>query len=316
MTMAYRARRQERAQLRPQYIANRRCSRRMRPRSITAVTRISGTGIVPKHANGRFSDVTSFSETSMPLGKKFFTGRSELTRVQRRVAADTEFAPASRMHALRHPTNAHEAGARRVPDGGPREAVPSNRAPRRFILATGFELASRAATRCVIFADLAFTNFPVAVLSWLMTQFFVGCAAYAEAMYPSAGYVSGNDASHRYGPADNERAEADHVSPSPQLAPDLKELSGFAIEAGARRSPARPIQTGPVTTGSGENGNIVWLNVTRKTPSRRFVSTALLVTTWLSKRRRSAPHRPVTVELRNYDRRTPRGAATPRYGTE
>ena len=250
----------------------------------------------------------------MPLGKKFFTGRSELTRLERCEADDTESAPASRVHAFRLPTR--KAGTPQAPDGEPRAFVPSNRAPRRFIVATGFALISRAATRCAIFADLAFTNLPVAVLSWIMTQFFVGCAAYAEAMYPSAGYVSSNDTLRRHGATENERTEGDHLSLSPQLAPDLRELSGFAIDTEARQFPAPSIQAGPVTTGSGENGNIVWLNVTQKTPSRRLVSTALLVTTWLSRRRQSAPNRSVTVELRNYDRRTLRGAAMPRYGME
>jgi hypothetical protein len=316
MTTVCRVRRPETKLLRAQYGANRRCSRRMRPRSITAVTRISRNGIVPKHANGKFSHATLFWEISMRLGKKFFAGRSELTDVERSVTADTESAPASRVHALRPPTNTREAGVRQRPGSGPRESVPSNGTPRRFVLATGFELISKAATRCAIFADLAFTNFPVAALSWVMTQFFAGCAAYAEAMYPSAGYVSSNDTFHPHGSTESERTGSDHVGLSPQLAPDLKELSGFAIDSEARQSAAPPIQAGPVTTESGGNGNIIWLNMTRKTPSRRLVSTALLVTSWLSRRRRSAPDRAVTVELRNYDRRTPRGAAMPRYGTE
>lgn len=238
----------------------------------------------------------------MPLRKKFFANR-ELPRVERSATADAESVPASRVHVLRLPTNT-------------REAVPSDAIPRRFVLTTGFELISKAATRCAIFADLAFTNFPVAALSWVMTQFFAGCAAYAEAMYPSAGYVSSNDTLHRCGSTESERLDGNRVGLSPQLAPDLKELPGYAIEAEARQSAVRSIQAGSVTTQSGGNGNIVWLNVTQKTPSRRLVSTALLVTSWLSRRRRSALGRAVTVELRKYDRRVPRGAAMPRYSTE
>jgi uncharacterized protein YjiS (DUF1127 family) len=30
----------------------------------------------------------------------------------------------------------------------------------------------------------AFPNLPIAILSWLIAEFFSGCAAYAEAMYP------------------------------------------------------------------------------------------------------------------------------------
>jgi hypothetical protein len=270
---------------------------------------------VPKHASGKFSHVTLFWETSMLLGKKFFANRSELPRVERSVTADAESAPASRVHVLRLPTNTREAGVKERPGSGPCEAVPSDGIP-RFVLTTGFELISKAATRCAIFADLAFTNFPVAALSWVMTQFFAGCAAYAEAMYPSAGYVSSNDTLHRCGSTESDRPEGNRVGLSPQLAPGLKELSGYAIDAEARQSAVPSIQAGSVTTQSGGNGNIVWLNVTQKTPSRRLVSTALLVTSWLSRRRRSALGRAVTVELRNYDRRTPRGTAMPRYSTE
>jgi hypothetical protein len=252
----------------------------------------------------------------MPLGKNFFAGRSELTRVPQSVTVDTESVPASRVHALRLPPNTRQAATRERPGSRPCEFVPAKGAPRRFVLTAGFDLISRAATRCAIFADLAFTNFPVAALSWLMTQFFVGCAAYAEAMYPSAGYAGSNDTLHQSSPAESERAGSDHVGFSPRLAPELKELSGFAIDAEPRQSPSPPIQAGPAAAETGGNGNIVWLNATRKTPSRRLASTALFVTNWLSRRRRSAPERAVTVELGSYDCRTPRGAAMPRYGIE
>jgi hypothetical protein len=188
--------------------------------------------------------------------------------------------------------------------------------PRRSILVAGFEVVSGAVSRCVIFADLAFTNFPVAALSWLVTQFFMGCAAYAEAMYPTAGYVSDNDESRRGNTTGAQRAEGDRVGLSPKIAPDLKELPGYAIDAEVRRRASPAIQAGLMTGVLAENGNIVWLNATQRTPSRRLVLTAQLVSTWLSRRRRWAPDREVAVELRNYERRPQRGAALPRYGTD
>lgn len=288
MTMACRADRRQRGQLRPQIAVPRR-GRRMGRRSITVVTRISGTGIVPKHVNGKFSQATLFWETLMPLGKKFFRDRSRLTHVQRPVAP--EATPASRVYSLPLPIKSRNAGADQAPAAG-------SRGP-RAIIAAGFGLISRIATRCAVCADLAFTNLPLAVVSWLMTQFFVGCAAYAEAMYPSIGYESNVEALDRVDPTEN-RHETDHVSPSPHLAPDLTELSASAIDA----------------TGPDASGNIVWLNVTRKAPSRRIASTALLVTRWLSRRRGSEHTRPVTVELRTYGRRPRRGDSMPRYGTE
>jgi hypothetical protein len=247
----------------------------------------------------------------MFLGKTFFKRRSRLAHLQRRVAAEDGLN--SQVHALRMPRRMCEPGSGQAPDNRSDDRVSSNGVLRRLVPAKGFALLSKAAAHCAICADLAFTNLPVAVLSWLVTQFFVGCAAYAEAMYPSAGYVSSNEALHRFGATPGEQVEGDHVGLAPRLAPDLKDLSGFAIDADAGHSRAR--LAGRIA-GAGENGNIVWLNVTRKTPSRRLVSTALLVTRWLSRRRGSAHRHPVTVELRHYDRRTLRGAVMPRYGTE
>ena len=232
----------------------------------------------------------------MPLGKKFFRDRSRLTHVQRPVAP--EAAPASQVYSFPLPIKSRKAGADQAPAAGSREFVASSRGP-RAILVAGFGLISRTATRCAVCADLAFTNLPLAVVSWLMTQFFVGCAAYAEAMYPSIGYAGSVEALDCIDPTEN-RHEGNHVSPSPHLAPDLTELSASAIDV----------------TGPDGSRNIVWLNVARKTPSRRIASTALLVTRWLSRRRGAEHTRQVTVELRAYDRRTRRGDPMPRYGTE
>jgi hypothetical protein len=311
MTLARRARRRQ-SRL-PYAAANPR--RRMRSGSITTVTRISGAGIVPKHANVNVSHTTLFWETSMILGTKFFAVRSELGRVQRSAASDQEALPSCRIQVLRPP--ARGGGSRQAPDDGPFELASSGAAPRRrSILAAGFDVVSTAASRCVFFADLLFTNFPVAVVSWLVTQFFLGCAAYAEAMYPSAGHVSGNDALRRCNPTGIQPGEGDRVGVSPKIVPDLRELSGHTIDVEAREQRSPAIQTGMVTGGIGETGNIVWLNATRKTPSRRLASTAQLVSTWLSGRRRSVPDRQVTVEIRNYERRPRQGAAMPRYGTD
>jgi hypothetical protein len=269
----------------------------MQPRSITIVTQISGTGIVPKHANGKFSLAKLFRETLMPLGKKFFRKQLRLRRVPRRTAHVA--APASRARSFPLPVNTREAGLDQKPGAGSRAVISSNGGP-RVILAAGFGLISRAVMRCAVCADLAFTNLPLAVLSWLMTQFFVGCAAYAEAMYPSVGYATSCEVLGPVEPAEGRPAEGDHLSLSPQLVPDLAELSASAIG----------------TIGSGGSDNIVWLNVTRKAPSRRIASTALLVTRWLSRRRGAEHARPVTIELRTYDRWTQRGDPMPRYGTE
>jgi hypothetical protein len=233
----------------------------------------------------------------MSLGKKFFNDRSRLTPVQQPLASNA--VAACRVLSLPLPFKTRQSGAEQAPDAESRELGSFRRSP-RAILGAGFGLISKAVMRCAVCIDLTFTNLPLAVLSWLMTQFFVGCAAYAEAMYPSVGYAGSTEALDRIESMQRRPVEEDHVGLSPQLAPDLTELRAYAMDA----------------AGYGGNGNIVRLNVPRKTSSRRIASTALVVTRWLSRRRGLKHTRPVTIELRSYDRRTLRGDPMPRYGTE
>jgi hypothetical protein len=60
---------------------------------------------------------------------------------------------------------------------------PRQRAPRRTIRGA----VSRLMAEVVAFsahAGSAFPSVPIAILSWLMAEFLVGCAGYAQAMYP------------------------------------------------------------------------------------------------------------------------------------
>jgi hypothetical protein len=251
--------------------------RRRPPRRITIVTRMPSAGMLPKHADGNVSHVSLFWETSMPLGKTFFRSRPQFANDHRYSTAETDAAPAL---------------------------------PRRTIFAAGADLMLKAAARCGVCADLAFANFPIAIVSWIVTQFFAGCAAYAEAMYPSIAYLPENETAER---SRSESPACGKSGRSPGLAPNLRELSSFAIDDGMRlpvagRTPsvvARPIGT----------AKIVQLDVMRRAPSGRLVSITLIVTAWLSRRRRPRGGRPSIVELRNH-RRALRGAGLSRYGIE
>jgi hypothetical protein len=280
--------------------------------------------MVPKHADGRFSHANLFWETSMSLEKKFFRGRSQLAHVTRHTVVPPDAAPAGQLLPLRLPLKDGKIGTGEAAgrcDGVDRsEPASSREAPRRTISAAGFELIGKAALQCAACADLALVNLPIAIMSWLLTQFFAGCAAYAEAMYPSIAYAREGDDADRHQPLQSGEPERGHSGQSPALAPELSELSRFAIEDG-KRHPGQPLtgRTQSIAANSG-GANIVRLNVTRRAPSGRLVSITLIVAAWLSRRRRSGGlprgSREVPVELGNYDRRVLRRIGVPRYGTE
>lgn len=301
-------------------------------RDITTVTRFSMAGMLPKHVKGRFSPDNLVWEISMPLGKKFFRRRWP--------SADVPLAHVSRPALV---------GAAR-PQSASRAAVPC-----RTILSEALDLTLKTVAWCAAQADFAFISLPAAIFSWLLTQFFVGCAAYAEAMYPNFANVHANqvdsnqvdsnqvdsskvDSSQvdsskvnasrigaikdadRYHPLRNagtrrDNSGAGNSSRSPSLAPDLAELSRFAIGAGARRPQvSRAGRTRSSAAKSG-GGNIVLLSAMRPARPGRLGAITQIVATWLS-RRRQRGNRPVTAELGNHDQRAPREVWMARYGIE
>ena len=296
-------------------------------RNITTVTRFSLAGMVPKHVKGRFSPDNLVWEISMPLGKKFFRRRWP--------SADVPLAHVSRP-AL--------AGAARLHSAS-RAAVPC-----KTILSAALDLTLKTVAWCAAQADFAFINLPAAIFSWILTQFFVGCAAYAEAMYPNfanvhasqvdssqvdssqvksskvdanqvgaiqVGAIKDADRHHplRNAGARRDNSGAGNSSRSPSLAPDLAELSRFAIGAGARRPQvSRAGRTRSSAAKSG-GGNIVLLSAMRPARPGRLGAITEIVATWLSRRRQRA-NRPVTAELGNHDQRAPREVWMARYGID
>ena len=131
-------------------------------RNITTVTRFSLAGMVPKHVKGRFSPDNLVWETSMPLGKKFFRRRWPFADVPLAHVSRPALAGAARLHSAS------------------RAAVPC-----KTILSAALDLTLKTVAWCAAQAGFAFIDLPAAIFSWILTQFFVGCAAYAEAMYPN-----------------------------------------------------------------------------------------------------------------------------------
>jgi hypothetical protein len=308
----------------------------------------------------------------MPLGKKFFRGRlpfghvppahvlhGRVPRAQVRHAqaphaqaprgyvppdatANADAAPAPALLPSRMPLKVRRIETRLALVRAARpQSASATQVPRKTILSAGLHLTHKAVAWCAVHADLAFVNFPAAIFSWLLTQFFVGCAAYAEAMYPNFGHVHASEAgaskvgasqvaasrvaasedADRRDPLQNMEAQrgdcgAGNSSGSPSLAPDLAELSRFAIGAGGRR-PQGPHagRTRSNWTKSGGTGNIVWLNAIRPARPGRLGSLAQTVAAWLS-RRRQGGNRRVTVGLGNHDRRARQEVWMARYGIE
>ena len=292
-------------------------------RNITTVTRFSLAGMVPKHVKGRFSPDNLVWETSMPLGKKFFRRRWPFADVPLAHVSRPALAGAARLHSAS------------------RAAVPC-----KTILSAALDLTLKTVAWCAAQADFAFINLPAAIFSWILTQFFVGCAAYAEAMYPNfanvhasqvdssqvdssqvdANQVGANQVgaikdADRHHPLRNAGARRDNSgagnsSRSPSLAPDLAELSRFAIGARARRPQVSRAGRARLSAAkSGGSGNIVLLSAMRPARPGRLGAITEIVATWLSRRRQRA-NRPVTAELGNHDQRAPREVWMARYGID
>jgi hypothetical protein len=267
--------------------------------------------MLPKHANGKVSHIALFREPSTPSGKLFFRGRSQFAHVSPYAAAEADAAPAEQARILRLQFGARQidpgrTSGRQASAGGP-QRISSQARPLRVIVAAGSGLMLKAMAWCGGCADLAFANFPIGVMSWIVTQVFAGCAAYAEAMYPTAAYAIENDAD-RCDPAPDRSPQRGSFSRSPSLVPDLSELSRFAAEDGRKRSlfPAAG-RTQFIAAAPGGNDKIVRLNVTRRAPSGRLASITAIVAAWLSRRRRPRGGCQATAERRQYSRRALRG---------
>jgi hypothetical protein len=266
--------------------------------------------MLPKHANGKVSHIALFWEPSMPLGK-FFRGRSQFAHASPYAAAEADAAPTEQARILRlqfgpPQIDLGRSSGRQASAGGP-QRVSSRATPLRAILAAGSGLMLKAMARCGGCADLAFANFPIGIMSWIVTQVFAGCAAYAEAMYPIAADAVENDDADRRDPVPGRPPRRGSSSRSPGLAPDLRELSRFAADDGGKRSVFPAVDRTQFIAAPGGNEKIVRLNVMRRAPPGRLASITAIVAAWLSRRRRPRGGCQATAELRQYSRRALRG---------
>jgi hypothetical protein len=130
-------------------------------------------------------------------------------------------------------------------------------------------------------------------------------------MYPSVAYLPETEEAERNrSPA---RVNADR---SPGLAPDLRDLSRFAIDDGARSPLPLAGRTRSAVSRPDMAAKVVRLDVKRRAPTRPAVSITKMLTAWLPGRRRPGGGHQSVVELRNHDRRVLRGGGLSRYGIE
>jgi hypothetical protein len=256
--------------------------------------------MLPKHANGKVPPISLFWETAVPLGKKFFRNRSSFAAVPQYEVVEADTAP-----SWLDQTDPSQPGDRRADGDGLKTT--SSELLRRPATAADSGLMLKVVARCGVCVDLVADNFAVAIVPWIIAQILTGCAAYAEAMYPSIAYLPQGDDGDRRDRQPDGAAASGSPGRSPGLAPDLSELSRFAF-AGTR-SPLPSV--GPVRSAaaqSDEIAKIVRLATTRRAPSGRLVSLALIVTAWLARRRQPRGQHEAIVELPHHDRRALRGA--------
>jgi hypothetical protein len=287
--------------------------------------------MLPKHANGKFSHVDLLWEIRMKLGKTFFRGRSQVSQDSRQdsrqdpqVVATKAGAVSPRQFRGLRPTGTAgqvelEPNPVRLANVARPQFGSSNKAPRRTIKTAVIGLTLKGVERCSHGADLILSNFPAGILSWIFAQFFAGCAAYAEAMYPSIAFHQHEDGDRREPLHDGPSQHADSgrsPSRSSTLAPDLREPSRFEFDGGKKRV-SLPVasRNQPAAAKSFRTENVVQFEF-RRSPAGRLSPIASAVVAWLSRRRRSAGESQTIVELRNHDRRALRGMRLSRYGTE
>jgi hypothetical protein len=278
--------------------------------------------MLSKHAKRKVSPISVFWETPVSLEKKFHRSRSPFVAVSRYAPADADKAstwpshivllPIGTDHVERGRTDPSEANPDETRDDGNVAAVPETESPglspRPAVMAarSNWMLQLQVVARCAACLDFASANLPIAIVSWIISQFFAGCAAYAEAMYPSIAYVPQSDDSGRRDAQPGRLTSAGSAGQSPGLASDLQERSRFGIEHGIRPRP-RSTGRGPsAVTRSGGTAKIVRLAVRRPAPSGRLVTLGLIIKAWLSRWRRG--HGRAVFELHKHDRRALRDA--------
>ena len=136
---------------------------------VTAVAITARSGMLRKHHAGRVSLVNIASEISMPFAKSLPDAPwSSPVRASRLIGQHIASEP--------KPESDNESETSLLP-------FPRQEPPRRTIRAA----VSRLMTEIVAFsvhAGSVLPSVPIAIVSWLLAEFFAGCAAYAQAMYP------------------------------------------------------------------------------------------------------------------------------------
>ena len=169
--------------------------------SVTIVALISRAGMMSQHANGRVSRANSPWERSMQREKQLTGHRSQLalaayrsvttTSLPRRISSPRVATFAGWSAALRpqvysyQPTDLGRAEDGRGGEGSSIRRRPTPDRSWRVIPATLFGVSTRLIGSFAACGEIAFSGFLLAFMSWTIAQVLAGCAAYAQAMYPT-----------------------------------------------------------------------------------------------------------------------------------
>jgi hypothetical protein len=179
---------------------------------ITTVTVFQRAGTVRKHARDRISLSKISRELSMPFAKP-------LSRVR--------LQPSTRLPRLNGPSAVPE----RSSVSGSRETISQWLLP-----AATLRLMLGTATRFAMTAGNAFPDLLLTILSWAVSEFLSGCAAYAEAMYPTIPVVVDRNDPGETTPSGAPAPGSGSRNARPFARPGLMVISGNTKYIGGRRS--------------------------------------------------------------------------------
>jgi uncharacterized protein YjiS (DUF1127 family) len=178
-------------------------------------------------------------------------------------------------------------------------SLPRQERPQRSFRAAVSRLLAATAARFPIHAGSTFPNLPLAIFSWMTAEFLAGCAAYAEAMYPTLAIVQGRVAHRTPVPT----LVSQRSNPPRGARPGLNAISSKTTSniEGGPLSLLEQMRFRPEVASRSEFGA-----QTQQPPNsawRWYVSVGTALKVLLSKIRQRQARRRAMTELRNFDDR-------------
>ena len=175
-------------------------------------------------------------------------------------------------------------------------------APRRSTVAAASQMLVMTVAGFAACAEVAFSNFLLAVVSWIFAQALAGCAAYGEAMYP--GLVGAGEPVDQRDPARGTQSEHETPNQLQRRTSGLSEISSIASDEIRGRRPflvSRQTQSSSATVVKTEHLERSEAPRAASTGWRAFITSFLA--RFRSRIRRGRDSRLAIAELRALDDR-------------